>query len=201
MNDGPILELGCGIADDALALSREGASVVGVDISEIAIRAARTKLRGSGLDTDLRVMDAERLGFADASFGLVHGRSVLHHLDLVRAYAEICRTLRPGGVAVFLEPLGHNPLVNFYRRLTPRLRSYDERPLRVEDIALARRSFGSVETRYFHLVSILGVPLRRMRGFGLLLRLLELVDSLLLATHIRRWAWIAVITLGEPRTT
>jgi ubiquinone/menaquinone biosynthesis C-methylase UbiE len=46
--------------------------------------------------------DAESLPFPDASFDLVLGHAVLHHLpDLESAFAEFHRVLRPGGRIVF----------------------------------------------------------------------------------------------------
>ena len=46
--------------------------------------------------------DAERLPFADASFDLVLGHAVLHHLPhLDRAFAEFRRVLKPGGRFLF----------------------------------------------------------------------------------------------------
>ena len=46
--------------------------------------------------------DAERLPFADASFDLVFGHAVLHHIpDLERAFAEFERVLAPGGTVLF----------------------------------------------------------------------------------------------------
>jgi len=44
---------------------------------------------------------------------------ILHHLDLTVAARELRRVLRPGGVAVFCEPWGGNPLLNFARRRLP----------------------------------------------------------------------------------
>ena len=46
--------------------------------------------------------DAERLPFKDASFDLVLGHAVLHHIpDLARAFAEFARVLAPGGTLLF----------------------------------------------------------------------------------------------------
>ena len=46
--------------------------------------------------------DAESLPFADASFDLVLGHAVLHHLpDLKTAFDEFHRVLRPGGRIIF----------------------------------------------------------------------------------------------------
>jgi SAM-dependent methyltransferase len=62
-----------------------------------------------GLDVDTAVCDAAALPFADASFDLVFGHAVLHHLpDLDAAFAEFRRVLRPGGALAFCgEPSRH----------------------------------------------------------------------------------------------
>jgi hypothetical protein len=53
----------------------------------------------------VRCEDLERQTFADESFDLVVTQDVLEHvLDPARAFAEIARTLRPGGAHVFTVP-------------------------------------------------------------------------------------------------
>jgi ubiquinone/menaquinone biosynthesis C-methylase UbiE/uncharacterized protein YbaR (Trm112 family) len=50
--------------------------------------------------------DANNLNFCDGAFGVVLGRSILHHLVDYRATLESAfRILRPGGAAIFYEPL------------------------------------------------------------------------------------------------
>jgi hypothetical protein len=66
---------------------------------------------------------------------------------------DSCGTLKTGGEGLFLEPLGHTPLINLYRRFTPRFRTPDEHPLVISDFELARRYFGSVDAEFFHLTS------------------------------------------------
>jgi len=43
------------------------------------------------------------------------------------------------GSAIFIDPLGHNPAINMFRRSTPDLRTEDEHPLLLEDFRLAGR--------------------------------------------------------------
>lgn len=196
-----ILEYGCGEGSSAFGLARRGASVVGIDISDGRIERARAAAEAAGLDdVSFRVMNAEALDVPDASFDVICGTGIIHHLDLARAYGEIARTLRPSGKAVFLEPLGHNPLINAYRRLTPRLRTADEHPLRVADLELARRYFGRVESHFFHLTSLAAVPLRKTRLFEPALRLLEAVDQGMFTAvpFLARYAWTTVVVLADP---
>jgi ubiquinone/menaquinone biosynthesis C-methylase UbiE len=193
------LEYGCGTGSYAFFLARHGAQVTGIDISEIAIEQARARAREEGLSIEFRVMNAERLEFEDDSFDLICGMSIIHHLDLRTAFAELARTMKPNGAAAFHEPLGHNPLINLYRARTPELRTRDEHPLLLQDLELARSYFRRVEPHFFHLASLLGVPFRSRPWFGRLLSALDATDrTLFRLPPIRRFAWFAVIVLAEP---
>jgi hypothetical protein len=44
-----------------------------------------------------------------------------------------------------MEPLGHNPLLNWYRARAPDLRTPDEHPLLARDLALAESCFDEVD--------------------------------------------------------
>lgn len=197
------LEYGCGPGSRAFHLARNGAHVVGIDISPVAIEQATARGRAEGLADRLefRVMDAEALDFRDGEFDLVCGSGILHHLDLARSFAQLARVLNPEGVGVFTEPLGHNPAINAYRNRTPELRTVDEHPLRVGDFALARRSFEDVETRFFTLTSLAAIPLRERAAFERVVGGLDALDRWLfrVAPPLRRYAWMVGITLRRPR--
>lgn len=197
-----VLDYGCGTGYYAFALADMGARVTGIDISDVAIAQATERAQQEGrADTTFRVMNAEALDFPDSTFDLVCGTAILHHLDLGRAYVELARVLRPTGKAVFIEPLGHNPLINLYRKLTPELRTVDEHPLMMRDLATAKAFFGRLETRFFHLHSLAIVPFRRWPGAQRCLRALERFDALMFAglPFLRRYAWSVVIVFSEPR--
>jgi len=199
-----VLEYGCGPGSRAFDLVRGGASrVVGIDISPVAIEQATERGRAEGLADQLefRVMDAEQLEFPDASFDMVCGSGILHHLDLTRAYAEIARVIDADGIGVFEEPLGHNPAINAYRKRTPTIRTVDEHPLRMSDFVLAERFFGEVDTRFFTLSSLAAIPLRDLPGFDGIVGGLDSFDRWLfrMAPAMRRYAWMVGITLRAPR--
>lgn len=198
-----VLEYGCGPGSRAFDLVRSGARVVGIDLSPVAIEQATERGRAEGLKDELefRVMNAEQLEFPDASFDMVCGSGILHHLELSRAYAEIARVLKPNGIGVFEEPLGHNPAINAYRKRTPAIRTVDEHPLLMSDFALAERFFGEVDTRFFTLSSLAAIPLRELPGFQPIVGGLDSLDRWLfrVAPPLRRYAWMVGITLGAPR--
>ncbi len=186
-----------------LGLAGRGVRVDGIDISPVAVELANAAAVEAGLGPDelhYEVMDAEHLTFPDDTFDVVFGSGILHHLDLGRALDEIARVLVDGGVAVFFEPMGHNPAINLYRRLTPQMRTPDEHPLVVDDFARARQSFGDVTTD-IHVLSVFGaLPFRRTRRFGDIIGRLEAVDGWLFrkVPASQRYGWIVVLELRRP---
>lgn len=106
---GEVLELGCGSGYMTRALVNEFPfmAVHAVDISPVFLDMARKKI---GEDPQRKatfyVCDANFLPFADNTFDVVIGRSVLHHfVDYEKILARIATLLRPGGRAVFYEPV------------------------------------------------------------------------------------------------
>jgi ubiquinone/menaquinone biosynthesis C-methylase UbiE len=101
---GSALEVGAGTGYFTLNLLRAGLiqHATCVDISSGMLRALGANAARLGLAVETTACDAEALPFGDASFDLVFGHAVLHHLpDLDRAFAEFHRVLRPGGTLAF----------------------------------------------------------------------------------------------------
>ncbi|MFI4977958.1 MAG: class I SAM-dependent methyltransferase [Solirubrobacterales bacterium] len=143
-----VLDYGCGPGYLTRYLFDHGARhVTGIDVSEGEIEQARESADREGFTDRSRflVADAHATGFPDDSFDLIVGSSILHHLDLRIALKELRRILRPGGRAVFLEPLWHNPLLRLGRALTPTARTPDERPLTVSDWELCASIFDNFQ--------------------------------------------------------
>ncbi len=103
-----VLDFGCGKGDRAVDLLAHGVTVDGIDISESYVAEAAASARASGFpEARFRFVagDAHALPYADGAFDLVVGEGILHHLELDTALAEVHQVLRPGGRAVFFEPL------------------------------------------------------------------------------------------------
>ena len=196
-----VLEYGCGPGSEAFGLAAVGAKVHGIDISPVAIDMARRTAVERGVDArcNFEVMNAEALTFPAASFDRICGSGILHHLDLARSFQEISRTLAPGGRAIFIEPLGHNPAINWYRRRTPQMRTSDEHPLLSRDLAVAARHFGRVTPEFFHFSVLATVFFRNSRIYSTLHRTLDRLDERLLSPRSpMRWAaWLVVLVLEK----
>lgn len=200
-----VLDYGCSFGEASLIFrSSYGAtSVEGIDISPVAVKAATAAAERKGLTAvRFQTMNAEVLDFPDASFDLVFGIAILHHLNVDRAAGEIARVLRPKGVAVFLEPLGHNPLINLVRRATPADRTEDEHPLMTGDFKVLRRHFGTIDTEYVNFLTLLTAPLVGVPGREPLRKSLNAVDRVLLRAlpPLGKYAWNVVMTLKDPQT-
>jgi SAM-dependent methyltransferase len=101
---GRALELGCGTGFFLLNLMQAGLTARGsvTDLSPGMVAAALRNAENLGLDVDGRVADAEQIPYDDATFDVVVGHAVLHHIpDLDRAFREVLRVLKPGGRFVF----------------------------------------------------------------------------------------------------
>jgi SAM-dependent methyltransferase len=193
-----VLDYGCGHGMAAVVLARRGARVTAFDLSPGYLEEARQRGRANGVAITLVQADGEHLPFADASFDRVWGNAVLHHLDLRRAAPELARVLRPGGRAVFCEPWGENPLLNWARRCLPypgKERTPDERPLRWHQVRILRQVFPHVQVRGYQLLSMA----RRVLGRGRIVAGLDWCDALLLERlpALQRFCRYVVLTLAS----
>ena len=151
-----ICEIGCGSGSLTRELATRGARISAVDISAEALRRTQEKNKEfTPQQVDVRQMDACNLLYDDQSFDLVVGMAILHHIDINKGAREVSRVLKPGGKAVFIEPLAHNPIANLWRRLSPSIRTLDERPLSYSEISEMGRRFSLVSHQEFGLLTLL----------------------------------------------
>ena len=95
-----VLEIGVGAGTDFLGFVRNGARIVGMDLSRRSLDLVRQRLAVYGLEALLVHTDAERLPFSSDTFDLAYSWGVLHHTPrMADALAEVRRVLKPGGEA------------------------------------------------------------------------------------------------------
>ncbi len=197
-----VIEYGCGTGSYTSTIAKSDAKLVtGIDISPVAIELAQEQAvdQKLGDKVNFRVMNAENLEFDESSYDLICGSGILHHLDLNLATDSIVRTLKPEGKAIFIEPLGHNFLINLYRRLTPDIRSEDEHPLLNKDLKAIESNFKRSKIHYFYLTSLAASFIAKKPGFKILLNICQVLDSILLKLPgIKQQAWMVLIELEQP---
>ena len=144
-----VLDYGCGIGSVTQKIATlKPSKLFGIDISEISISKAIENAKNLNLQINYSVDNCEETKFKAETFDLVFGSGILHHLDLEKSVVEINRILKKEGEMVFLEPLGANPLINFYRKLTPKSRSEDEHPFLKKDFNFINSLFKQVTVKY-----------------------------------------------------
>ena len=191
-----VLDLGCGTGDYTVVLARRGAWVTAVDLAPVALEVTRRRAERNGVGGRIEVarMPAEALALADGAFDWVVGFGVLHHAQPSALGAEARRVLRPGGRALFREPLGLNPLLEFARRHLPyryKSRAPGDRFLRHADLQAVAAHFSTVHRRAFYLFSMISRALGKRERFPLLWSL----DEGLLQRFPGLWRWCRYVVL------
>jgi 2-polyprenyl-3-methyl-5-hydroxy-6-metoxy-1,4-benzoquinol methylase len=102
-----ILELGTGTGSSTVALAEQGATVIGVDINERAIKIAEDKCRIFGVSAELVVANAvDYMTHSNESFDAVIFFAVLEHMLLderLKALARAWDLIRDRGCLIILE--------------------------------------------------------------------------------------------------
>lgn len=195
-----VLDYGTGDGMSATVLARLKGDVYAFDIAfgNALVSARRARANGVGERVHSQEMAGEALGYRDESFDLIYGNAILHHIDLDPAGREMARVLRPGGMAVFSEPWGGNPVLEFVRKRVPyrgKDRTEDEKPIRHKDIEILRKHLPGLEMRGYQLFSMI----RRQFRWQPLIAALDLLDRVVLRVFpgLQRYCRYAVIVLRK----
>jgi ubiquinone/menaquinone biosynthesis C-methylase UbiE len=187
-------------------LASLGANVTGFDISAESIAIARERATLCGVENRCRffVATAEEFDDEREPFDVVWCDAVLHHVIpvLEQVLVRLRRFQAPHGRTIFMEPVSHSALLRTIRTLVP-LESDatpGERPLRPAELALIRRIYPNLRTKYFRNLGRLdrivlrGSLLERTSGLRrATVHALAETDRLLNATPLARFASIAVM--------
>ena len=105
-----VLDVGCGGGLLSEALASRGATVIGIDLAEPSLEAARAHAAASGAAVDYRRVEVEALARErPGSFELITCLEVLEHVpEPGRVVAACAALLAPGGSA-FFSTLNRNP--------------------------------------------------------------------------------------------
>ena len=151
------LDIGCGSGSLSCWLAVQGADVVGVDGSTIAIERARVRAENCGVSASTSFIEGDLLELSKlvhGPFDRIVGKFVLHHLEPFCDFvASLPPLLHDEAVAVFYENSADNSLLmwarsNLVGRLgIPKFGDEDESPLSSHEVDIARQFF-NVEVFY-----------------------------------------------------
>jgi SAM-dependent methyltransferase len=156
-----LLDLACGMGEESVYFAKLGARVTGIDISEVGIASLKQRAAFHQLDITALEMRVDPTSFPDSSFDRVHGLGILHHVGIEAGLREVDRLLRPGGLGVFLEPVGDSKVVEgvktFLMKHARFLGSFDhvtdhEHNLTWSEIEAATQRFADVRIYPYHLL-------------------------------------------------
>lgn len=159
-----VVDFGCGSGANTALLADRGAHVWGIDISEELLRLGQRRLSSSGRAGEATFIagSAHDMPFPDNSIDVVFGIAILHHLDLDLVAKEVRRVLKPGGRAIFQEPVRNSAAIRFLRSLIP-YRAPDispyERPLTDDELRRFAAGFDTWSVRAFGLPHVQVGPL------------------------------------------
>jgi SAM-dependent methyltransferase len=95
-----IADLGTGTGTLARGFARRGCRVIGIDISEMMLQAARELDAAAGVTVEYRMARAEETGLPDSRFDAVTAGQSWYWFDHPLAEAEVARILKRDGVLV-----------------------------------------------------------------------------------------------------
>ena len=189
-----VLDYGCGIGSLVeKVLKFKPKNIAGIDISEISINKAKKKAEELKVKVNFSVDNCEKTKFNNNSFDIVYGTGILHHLQLEKCLDEIHRILKSKGNLIFIEPLGTNPIINLYRKLTPKSRSEDEHPLVSKDFKYINSKFIDITIKYYGFLTLVFFPLYKSSNSKLFKLLVSCDQYLFKYKFFQLFAWSVLI--------
>ena len=201
-----VLECACGTGNLTLMLAQQARSVRSFDISSQSVSTTKARVESSGFgNVQMEVAAMEELPYKDASFDVIVGLFILHHVaDLEQSIKEIFRVLRSGGRGMFYETSSVNPLLMFWRRHLagrwgiPKLSTQDEHPLTRSDLETISSAFGGITRPSHPRFRFFGkLYFQLFRRFKMLKPIFEGLDNAIYRCFpsLRKYSYQVMITL------
>jgi len=190
-----VLDYGCGagVVTEKM-INQKPSRIIGIDISDISINKAIQSAKKLNLDIEYKVDNCENSKLGSNTFDIIYGSGILHHLNIKNSVQEINRLLKKNGIMIFIEPLGTNPIINLYRKLTPGSRSVDEHPFVSKDFNLLKKIYGEVNIKFYGFLTLFFSPFYSNPEKSKIFIFLSKIDQLIFKSNFfRNFAWSVLI--------
>jgi len=122
------LDIGCGVGNDLVKLTKAGAIVTGVDISDFAVEMSRENLKNHNLKAEVLQNNGVALNYKDNSFDFIFAISTLSYTpNPERMVQEIHRMLK-GGSEAYLTVYNVNSWLNLLYKAVNKKPQREEAP-------------------------------------------------------------------------
>lgn len=182
-----VLDCGCGFGAISVVLVQRGAQVEAFDISPHMVEITERLARENQVHESVRVQQCamENMDYPAESFDLVVGTTVLHHVDIPAVAVRLNQVLKPGGRAIFWEPIVRSRLRETLRKLYRRLFPFfvpgtsEEHPMLPEEIDILVQQVGKLSMRpcYFSPLTVIASKVLPKKLYRRSKPKLEKVDS------------------------
>ncbi len=203
-----VLDFGCGNGVHSGFIAKNSSEVIGIDLSEPSLEIARKKMQADSVQNKIKFikMDCEKLDFQDNSFDVIFDGGTFSSIDLNKALPELAMVVKPDGVLIGIETLGHNPIANLKRKLNKLIGKRTgwaaEHIFSEKDIDRVKQYFSKVEIFYFHILSWMFFPLLNLPGGEIIYKMIEKIDSFLLKiSPLQKYAFKAVFVFSLPKSS
>ena len=153
-----VLDVGCGDGLNMTMFAKMGADVTGIDVSPGALDVAHRRAEVNGVADSVRLVCSpiEKADLPDASFDVVWGDGILHHVldELEPTVRRLVRWVKDDGLIVFSEPVNLFEPLRRLRRLVPvhTDATPGERPLVASELEIVRRYVPDLRLRHYMLL-------------------------------------------------
>jgi len=176
-----VLEIGAGMGENTECLLASGAKVCASDISDVSLDILSRRFNVDNLS--VKVADIERLPFEDCVFDMVVSAGSLSYGEHSSVRNEIYRVLKPGGIFIAVDSLGHHPIyrLNRYVHYIRGKRSLStlRRMPTLKLLADYEEKFGKVETHFFGSISYLTPLMNKVLGESVSAKISDSVDRII----------------------
>jgi ubiquinone/menaquinone biosynthesis C-methylase UbiE len=203
---GTILDYGCGPGSRTLKFVNDKWRLTGIDISDKSLEIARLAAERNKIQVTYLNMDCEQTTFPDNIFDLILDYGTFSSLDMKKALPELIRILKPDGILIAIETLGHNPIYNLKRYLNvlqkKRTRWAAEHIMKIQDWNNFKIYFKDFEIKYFGFLttsSILFIKFLPENVMSKILTILERMDDWLIKYGLlKKLAFKTVVITRTP---